>query len=162
MQIDVIFRDAQPGDEAAVQQLVRTVLVEYGLSPDRGRLDTDLEDLHANYIAPGGAFRILMQDGALVGCGGLYPVDAQTAEVRKMYFVPSIRGRGLGRQLLDDLITRARDKGFAKVILQTASPLKEAQALYLRAGFVEVPAWHVVSGCDKGFELSLAGPATVK
>ncbi len=148
-------RDARTGDEAAVKQLVREVLVEYGLSPDRGALDADIDDLQANYLARGGVFRILEEHGVVVGCGGLYPLDATTAEVRKMYFVPALRGRGLGRQLLNELIDCARAAGFEKLVLQTASPLVEARALYASAGFAEVPARHVVSGCDKGFERSL-------
>jgi ribosomal protein S18 acetylase RimI-like enzyme len=55
--------------------------------------------------------------------------------------------------LLNDLVAFARAHGFPRVVLETASPLKEAQALYRSAGFVEVPRAHLASRCDKGFAL---------
>jgi len=88
------LRDYRPGDEPEVRRIVTTVLTEYGLAPECGGVDADLEDIHASYIARGGAFRILEDGhGAIVGCGGLFPLDAEEAEIRKMYFLPAARGQ---------------------------------------------------------------------
>ena len=47
-----------------------------------------------------------------------------------MYLHKSQRGRGLGKFLLDSALAQARELGFTRVTLETASVLKEAIALY--------------------------------
>src|SRR5262245_58948564 len=46
-----------------------------------------------------GTFLILRRDGVPVGCGALRLLDAETAEFKRMYVAPSVRGQGLGRRL---------------------------------------------------------------
>jgi putative acetyltransferase len=95
------------------------------------------------------------ETGVVVGCGGLYPSSAEAVELRKMYFRPSVRGRGYGKKLLDDLIAEARRRGFRRIELETASNLTAAIALYERAGFVETPAAKHSCRCDRTFALEL-------
>lgn len=150
------FRDARAGDGEDIRGVVTTVLTEYGLSRDGRVADTDLEDVLASYVARGGLFRVLVTDtGRIVGCGGLYPLSDDEAEVRKMYFLPEARGLGLGRMLLQDLVACARQRGFKTLVLETASVLKQAISLYRSVGFVETPRSHLTPSCDKGFRLSL-------
>ena len=154
------LRDYRPGDEPEVRRIVTTVLTEYGLAPECGGVDADLEDIHASYIARGGAFRILEDGhGAIVGCGGLFPLDAEEAEIRKMYFLPAARGHGLGRKLLRELVEGARAGGFRRVVLETASILKEAIALYRSFGFRPAQRQHLAGRCDQAYELELGGTA---
>jgi putative acetyltransferase len=155
-----ILRDALPGDEPHVRHVVFSVLREYGLEPDPGGTDTDLDDLASSYAARGGVFRVVLDGaGSIVGCGGLYPLNAEEAEVRKMYLLPTTRGHGLGRTLLEQLIGVARERGFSRVVLETASVLKEAIALYRRFGFVETCRPHLAGRCDQAFALELRGGA---
>jgi putative acetyltransferase len=150
------FRDAVSGDELAVRELVWSVLAEYGLTPDPGSTDSDLEDIRASYFERGGVFRVLEREpGEVVGCGGLYPLDAEEAEVRKMYFRPAVRGCGKGRELLGDLVEHARRGGFRRVVLETASVLEEAIALYESFGFVPIRRDHLARRCDQAFALVL-------
>ena len=152
------FREALPGDGAQVRELVFSVLREYGLEPDPGGTDTDLEDIPANYAGRGGVFRIVLDgEGAIVGCGGLYPLNNAEAEVRKMYLRPAARGHGLGRKMLEELLEAARARGFSRVVLETASVLKEAIALYQRFGFVKTCRSHMAGRCDQAYALEL-GP----
>ncbi len=153
-------RDARRGDEPAVRRIVFAVLGEYGLSPDPAGTDADLVDLLASYADRGGAFRIVEDEqGEIVGCGGLYRLTEAEAEIRKMYLLPSVRGQGIGRALLEDLIAAARRRGYTRVLLETASVLKEAIALYRRFGFVETHRDRLARRCDKAFALDLRGPA---
>jgi putative acetyltransferase len=150
-------RNAQAADSAAVSQIVRAVLTEYGLQFDAAGTDADLADLDASYLRRGGEFRILQSaDGSIVGCGGLYRIDAETVELRKMYLLPEARGRGLGKHLLSDLLADARRLGYSRVVLETNSVLKEAIALYKGFGFVPVQREHCARRCDQAWELSLS------
>jgi putative acetyltransferase len=136
--------------------VISTVLAEYGMSLDTGRTDLDLQDIVSSYAGRGGVFRVLVTgDGRIVGCGGLYPLTDHEAEIRKMYFLPEARGRGLGKQLLEDLVAFARERGCKTIVLETASVLKTAIAMYRRFGFVETPRDHLATRCDKSFRLDL-------
>ena len=150
------FRDAVRGDEPAIRAVVTAVLAEFGLRPEYGATDVDLTDVQASYVAPGGVFRVLLSpSGAIVGCGGLCPLDAEEAEIRKMYLLPEARGRGLGRTLLRDLLDVARERRFARVVLETASVLVDAIALYRAHGFTRVERAHLASRCDQAYVLQL-------
>jgi putative acetyltransferase len=153
----MIIREATADDGAAIRAIVSETLAEFGFPVESSGTDADLTDVPLSYQRIGGVFRVVVDDsGQTVGCGGLYPVDASTIELRKMYFRASIRGRGFGRRLLNDLIAEAQRLGYARIELETASNLTAAIALYERAGFVETNAPKHSCRCDRTFALSLA------
>jgi putative acetyltransferase len=155
------FRDALPGDAAAVQEVVGTVLREYGMELDLADKDRDLAGIPASYTSGGGAFRVLVDGaGRVVGCGGLFPLGGSRGEVRKMYLLPEARGQGLGRALLRQLVDIARSAGLQRLTLETKSVLREAIALYQAFGFTEIAHPHTTSRCDRTFALDLEPGAT--
>jgi len=72
-----------------------------------------------------------------------------------MYLHKAYRGRGLGRLLMEDALSQARQLGFTKIVLETASVLKEAVALYKSYGFVEYVPDHLSTRCDQAYTLEL-------
>lgn len=149
------IRSATNADGEAVRALVFGVLKEFGLEPERDGIDADLDDIEANYLDRGGLFEVLEDgEGELAGTVGLYPLGSGEAELRKMYFVKDIRGKGIGRKLLRRTIGRAKELGFSRVVLETASVLKAAIALYTSFGFREIEGGHA-ERCDKSFYLDL-------
>jgi len=150
------LRDATNADCEAVRMLVFAVLTEYGLKSDPGCTDADLGDIEQSYFARGGTFQVLEdRDGAIVGACGLYPMAEQTCELRKMYLRRECRGKGFGKRLLDDALAQARRLGFTRVVLETASVLKEAVALYESYGFTPYHPDHLSSRCDQAYLLEL-------
>jgi len=152
---EITIRSATNADCGRVQALVFGVLREYGLEPDLGGTDRDIADIEAHYIARGGVFELLEDaDGTLLGTCGLYPMNAETVELRKMYFSQLLRGQGLGRKTLQRMIDTARARGFRRLYLETASVLKEAVALYEKFGFTETDEKHTPR-CDAAYFLTL-------
>jgi putative acetyltransferase len=152
----VIIREATGRDADAIRAIVGETLAEFGFPVESTGADADLDDVPRSYQDRGGAFRVIEDDaGVIVGCGGLYPIEQDIAELRKMYFRPTIRGQGLGRRLLDDLIAEARGRKFQRIELETASNLTAAIALYQRAGFVETKGPKHSCRCDRTFALEL-------
>lgn len=150
------IREATAADADAIRAIVRETLAEFGFPVESGGIDSDLADVPRSYQSLGGAFRVIEDgEGNVVGCGGLYPVDEDAVELRKMYFRPEIRGQGLGRKLLDDLVAEARRRHYARIELETASNLTAAIALYQRAGFVETNGTKHSCRCDRTFALDL-------
>lgn len=151
------LRDATTADGPAVRELVDRVLAEFGLPPDPLGTDADLADIDRHYTVRGGRFWALTDpDGTVVGCCGLYPLDADRVELRKMYLRPDRRGCGLGRRLLEHAVAEARAAGFRRIELETASVLTDAIRLYRRYGFLRLPGDPAVPRCDQHWALELS------
>ena len=93
----------------------------------------------AAHIAASGAvfYAARAQDGAAVGCGAIFCKPDGEAEIKRMWVEPAARGSGLGRRLLDALLTAAAERGVRIVRLETGTRQPAALALYRSAGFVE-------------------------
>lgn len=150
------LRRATPADALAATAVVVAALREHGLAPDPDGTDADLADLTAHYFARGGDFVVLVDAaGVVVGTCGLYPLEPGVVELRKMYLVPAWRGRGQGRRLLDWAIARARELGFRRMTLETATVLRDAIALYERAGFTRTCGGAHSGRCDRAYARDL-------
>jgi putative acetyltransferase len=153
------LRPAAQSDGPQVMALVFGVLREHGLEPDPEGTDADLMDLESRYHGAGGSFDVVEEaaTGRLIGSVGLLPCGGGTVELRKMYLEAGYRGLGIGRWLLDQALIRARELGFKRVTLETASELARAVELYQRAGFRRCEAGHLAARCDQRMELWLDG-----
>lgn len=101
----------------------------------------DIFATEAAFDGPGTAWLVLYEDGVPVACGGMRPLGAGVAEIKRMFVTAAARGRGHGRALLAELERRARDAGYDRVRLYTTEVLHEARALYADAGYhrIEMP-----------------------
>ncbi len=151
------LRPASNEDASAVRALVFGVLHSYGLRPDPATTDRDLDDLEAHYFSNNGWFAVLEGPGGIVGSYGLMGQALGTCELRKMYLDPRFRRRGLGKLLLEDAMARARGLGYAVIVLETASVLMEAVALYESYGFEPYVAEHLSERCDQAYRKDLQG-----
>ena len=150
-----VFREASNEDSAGISELVFNVLKEYGLKPDPNDTDADLLQIFDSYQKQGGFFCLIEKQGRILGCAGIYNLSASKCELRKMYLHPSIRGKGIGKFLLEQMLSKAKELRFSKMTLETASVLKEAISLYKRYGFVKVTTDHLSCRCDQAYELNL-------
>jgi GNAT superfamily N-acetyltransferase len=99
-------------------------------------------NFNATQIADGrGAFLVARQGGRAVGCGAIRVLDDTSAEVKRMYVEPEVRGQGVGRQVLDALEQAAREMGVRRLVLETGIHQDAAIALYVHAGFSKCDCW---------------------
>jgi len=97
----------------------------------------------AGLRAPGVLFWSAYDGGELVGCVALTQLtDTLTgghAELKSMRTAPHRTGEGIGSQLVDFALDRAREAGAVRVSLETGSQefFGPARRLYARRGFVE-------------------------
>lgn len=152
----VAIRSATNDDTRPVIALISAVLAEFGLPFDLKSKDADLKDIEGNYFDHGGIFEVL-EDGAgrILGTCGLYRLDDETVELRKMYFVPEIRGLGIGWLILSRAVDRARDMGYRTMVLETTTRLEQAIRLYQRFGFVRIATTHLSERVDQTYRLDL-------
>lgn len=80
--------------------------------------------------------------GTAVAMGSLKVHDTETGEVKRMFSEAHVRGRGLGRAILDVIEAKAREFGLCRLVLETgATPgFEPAWALYEGAGFTRCAA----------------------
>jgi putative acetyltransferase len=150
------IRCASNADRKDIERLVFGVLAEYGLKSDPGNTDADLSDIESEYVDRGGSFDVLVgENGQIVGSVGLYRLDTSTCEIRKMYLAADVRGQGQGRRLLHHVLVKAKELGYSRVELETASVLKEAIALYERHGFRRFERGHLSPRCDAAYYLEI-------
>ena len=136
------------------QKIIYSVLHEYGLSGYTHSTDTDLDNIEKAYA--NGYFGMIKNDaGRYVGTFGLYQLSATTCEIRKMYLLQEARGNGLGKWMVNILLEKAKELGYQKVELETASVLKEAIGLYEKVGFKEMTASNASPRCDRAFEMDI-------
>lgn len=151
----ISIRSATNADCEQVKNLVFGILREYGLQPDLDGTDRDIADIEAAYTNRGGVFEILEDAGGhLLGTVGLYPINDEKVELRKMYFAGDFRGKGYGKKTLQRMIEKAKSLGYKQLYLETAGVLKEAVGLYKSFGFQETEEKHTPR-CDQAYFLDL-------
>lgn len=149
---DFYIRDWQPRDREAAYDLIAAVLAEYGLVCEPQGADQDVWQVETYYQQSNGQFWVVERQEQIVGTAAYYPVkgDCLTVEIRKMYLLPSVRGQGLGRFLLQALEQDIQAKQFQMVRIETASVLKEAVRLYETSQYIP-DARIETQRCDRAY-----------
>ncbi len=106
----------------------------YELSPPEQVFALDLTKLRAPDIT----FWTVWEDETLVGCGALKELSATEGEVKSMRTPKALRGKGAGRAVLARIIETARQRGYARLSLETGTheAFTPAHKLYQAHGFV--------------------------
>ena len=133
-----IRRDLRPGDLGAIiEHHGRTYAREYGL-------DTGMEAHVAAAVAQAAlrgfpreaeAIWIVEVEGRHAGSLAMTDEGEGVACVRFFLLDAELRGKGLGRRLLKELLDTGRARGFERMVLETFSELDAAAHLYREHGF---------------------------
>lgn len=133
------IRPITPADDLAVARIIRGVMPEFGADgPGFAIHDPEVDAMSAAYDRPGAAYFVVELDGRVQGGGGVAPLEGGpegVCELRKMYFLPALRGLGAGAALMQRCLDEARALGFGQVYLETLRGMDAAQKLYERTGF---------------------------
>lgn len=133
------IRPIAPTDDSAVRDIILTVMPEFGArGPGFAIEDAEVHAMSTSYARDRCAYFVVEAEARVVGGGGIAPLEggpASVCELRKMYFLPQWRGRGVGRLLLNRCLETARAQGFAQCYLETLNQMTAARALYERHGF---------------------------
>ena len=120
-------------------RIIRTVMPEFGAGGCGFAInDPEVDWMYRAYSAPRSAYFVVEVGGRVVGGGGVAPLeggDADTCELRKMYFLPEARGLGAGAAMMARCLDAAREAGFRQCYLETLTGMDAAMRLYERSGF---------------------------
>jgi putative acetyltransferase len=155
-------RPVQSSDSLQIAKIIRSVMPEFGASGQGFAIhDKEVDDIFAAYDHPRAAYFVCEEDGKIFGGGGVAPLeggDPSVCELKKMYFLPEGRGKGLGQQVLDKCLDAAKTIGFKTCYLETFNTMKLAMKLYERNGFEKISGPMGNTGhfaCDTFYKKSL-------
>jgi ribosomal protein S18 acetylase RimI-like enzyme len=133
-----------PADLNIIRRLFREYEAEIGVDLCFQGFEQELAELPGAYSPPRGRLLVANSDGEAIGCVGLRPLkmDVTICEMKRLYVRPSHRGTGLGRQLVQRIVTEAREAGYSVMRLDTLRTMTAAQDLYRRMGFRDIPAYY--------------------
>ena len=132
------FRPADPSVPPA-SDLIAAMVAE--MEPLYGRIDVPQAPsaTAADFSPPGGTFVVGYDgDGRAVCGGGVKRLDDEAAEIKRMYVLPELRGRGLARELLGALEDAARALGYTVARLDTGARQPHAERLYRESGYRDI------------------------
>jgi amino-acid N-acetyltransferase len=119
-----IIRAATAADVEAIHALIDTHVADGRLLPRR----RDEIAAHAS------RFLVAVHGRRVVACADLAPLSGTVAEVRSLVVSDAVRSRGIGRQLVDELATRAAASGF-----ETLCAFTHVAGYFIQMGFSIVP-----------------------
>ncbi|NYT93900.1 GNAT family N-acetyltransferase [Salinispora sp. H7-4] len=126
-------------DSPTAQRLITAALAELGERYGGSGDDTPVDA--AEFEPPAGTFLVAELDGESVACGGWRSHDGsvETAELKRMYVAPQVRGRGVARAILAAVEQSAREQGRQRIVLECGDRQPEALALYRSSGYARIP-----------------------
>lgn len=74
-------------------------------------------------------------DGKVIGSMGYMDIGDNTAEIKRVYTYPEFRGNGISQKMLDLILEDAKDRGFAKVVIETWSKFNRGINFYVKNNF---------------------------
>ncbi|QAA80676.1 GNAT family N-acetyltransferase [Aequorivita sp. H23M31] len=134
-----IIRLIEKRDNPNIALVIRQVLEDLGV-PKVGTAyaDSALDCMFETYQNPRTAYFVVEKNRVLLGGAGIAPLEnykGNICELQKMYFIPEARGLGIGKQLMEFCIAKAREFKFDQIYLETMEYMVPAQKLYRKSGF---------------------------
>ena len=129
------IRPYLPEDNPGVIDVVRSSYGVLGYTMAFDEFDRDLASIPSTYQDTGGQFWVLDDDGLVAGCVGVTREDAERCELHRLYLLPSHRGRGCGRKLIETVVSWCRENGCRYLCLWSDIKFEAARAVYIRCGF---------------------------
>lgn len=135
----MIIRKIQPEDNQQIASVIRQVFIDDNY-PKVGTAfaDSQLDYMFENYNKPKAIYFVIEDNGKIFGGGGIAKLDnsdSTICELQKMYFLQEARGKGIGLQIIEKCLQKAKEFGYEKCYLETLPEMLIAQKLYKKVGF---------------------------
>ena len=140
MKIDI--REIQEKDNHKIKEVLISVMNEFGV-PDHGTAlqDDELNNMSNAYKDNNSIYYIVLVDNIICGGAGICQLkgtNKNICELQKMYFMPSIRGKGIGSNLIRKCLDFAKKSQYNLCYIETMHNMSDAQNLYKKNGFIYI------------------------
>lgn len=127
---------------ADAAMLMRAYARELPIKLDFQGFDEELTTLPDMYAKPEGGLWVVYSNSYAVACVGIRFFDEGIGELKRMYIHPEYRGKGIGKQLVDQALLLAKELGYHRVLLDTLDTMTPAIRCYESAGFQRIDAYY--------------------
>jgi GNAT superfamily N-acetyltransferase len=105
---------------------------------------SELAGLPGKYAPPAGELLLARGPGAsALGCVGVRPISPEgCCEMKRLFVLPSARGLGLGRAMIEKAIETARRLGYREMRLDTLPTMAAAIGAYEQLGFRPIAPYY--------------------
>lgn len=105
--------------------------------------EEELKSLPGKYAPPDGRLYIVKYDNKFSGCIALRKLEDGICEMKRLYLREELRGKGIGRKLVEKIINDAKEIGYEKMRLDTIKEkMPNAVDMYERNGFVKIERYY--------------------
>jgi putative acetyltransferase len=102
----------------------------------------DIDDVEECYFNHDGIFLAMSDDDRIIGTGAVLKLTDEICELKRVWLLHEYHGRGLGYRIMQELLAFAREKGYARMRLETDQVYQDrAFNFYKRLGFYEIPRY---------------------
>jgi len=127
-----------PQDQLPLTTLIREYVDWLGIDLSYQNFEQEMASLDKLFTMPHGAYYFAEVDGMVAGGVGFRSIDAQTAEVKRLYVRKQFLGNKLGAALMENLLKDLKILGYDRAVLDAVPPTLQAQKLYKSLGFYEI------------------------
>jgi putative acetyltransferase len=136
------LRPIEPSDNVELASIIRKSLESAGLNiPGTVYTDPTTDHLYELFRTPGSFYFVALEDGKILGGCGIFPTEGLPqgyAELVKLYLREEVRGKGIGRKLMEKSMEWAKAAGYTYLYLETFTELSSAVGLYRSLGFKDL------------------------
>lgn len=137
--MSIVIRTIIASDNQILAKILRASLDEHGI-PKEGTVYTDptTDNLYALFQEPKSIYFVVEENGEVLGGCGIYPtanLPAGYAELVKLYLSNKSRGKGLGKQLIQQCMLKAVNLGYTHLYLESFPAFETAIRMYQKMGF---------------------------
>lgn len=136
------IRRIEKEDNSAIAAIIREVMTEFGASGEGFSIhDPEVDEMWENYSTPGAQYFVIEDNNKIVGGAGVAALEGgetSVCELKKMYFLPEARGKGLGKIIMSKCIQAARELNYSLIYIETVPQMEMANKLYIKSGFQRI------------------------
>lgn len=144
----VVIRSIEEEDDPSIACVLRASVEEH----DAPKVGTFYDDPHTDkmfdtFNIKGAEYWVVECNGEIMGGGGFYPTKGLPegyAELSKFHFRPALRGKGIGKRLLQLIERRAIKAGYTHLYIVSYPQFGNAVAMYEKYGYE-----HISSALDQ-------------
>jgi len=139
---EYIIRPIRKSDNESVKSIIRATFEEFGVAgPNTAYDDFDTFHMFEAYQQKNSVYYVIEKLGIVLGGAGIKILANQKhniCELQKFYFLPTLRGNGMGKKVLVKLLADAKNLGFEYCYLESFGVMKTAIQLYSSVGFYNI------------------------
>lgn len=133
------IRQIKKEDNKLISDIIKSVMTEFRADPHSTVLGEDsINMMYEYYQFPKAIYFVAEDDGQIAGGSGIKQLDRtdeNLCELQRMFLLPSSRGKGIGKALIELCIQKAKEFGYDQIYLESLSQMKDARKLYGKSGF---------------------------